>query len=72
MTDDVIRLREEIAEQKKALKRYERKWLRSMDLTFQDQQKLQKKQSSGCTLDTSSDQNSEWSCHEYRTCRYIP
>ncbi len=28
-----------------------KKWLRSMDLIFQDRPKLQKKQSSGCTLD---------------------
>ena len=51
MTDDVIRLREEIAEQKKALKGM-KEMAQTMDLTFQDQRKLQKKQSSGCTLDT--------------------
>ena len=51
MTDDVIRLREEIAEQKKALKGM-KEMAQIYGLIFQDQRKLQKKQSSGCTLDT--------------------
>ena len=57
MTDDVIRLREEIAEQKKAFKTSENcKRSNPVDVLWI----------------FSSNQNSEWSCHEYRTCRYIP
>lgn len=51
MTDDVIRLREEIAEQKKALKGM-KEMAKIYGFDISRPAKLQKKQSSGCTLDT--------------------
>ena len=48
MTDDVIRLREEIALQKKALRG--KKWRKSMDMIFQDLPKMQERPFSGCIL----------------------
>lgn len=51
MTEDIIRKREEIAEQVKALKGM-KKWLLSTDMTFLNQLKMLMKHSNGYTLDT--------------------
>ena len=51
MTEDIIRKREEIAEQVKALKGM-KEMAQIYGFDISRQRKLQKKQSSGCTLDT--------------------
>lgn len=50
MTDDVIRLREEITEQRKALEAM-KKWLKVTDMIFQNQQRMLEKQFNGYILD---------------------